>query len=254
MFLCFIDESQTPPNPGQVNRPPYFIISGIIINEAQWHDIAGEFKALKAKPEYNIRGEIKWRFFGPTNQDAHNSVAHLDQEHRDSFRNEMYDILTKRKAVKIISCIASVAAAYKTEYVNSQEDFYHYTYKCVSERFQYFLQDMERTAGSKQLGLIVADHRGKRQDEALQRRHHALIDQNAPIFSQYPNYIETLFLTPSHNSVGIQFADMVAGAVGRRFNANDDHFYNRIEPAFRKSPVGNVNGYGIVKFPTQGWV
>lgn len=254
MFLCFIDESQTPPNPGQANRPPYFIISGIIINEAQWHDIAGEFKSLKAKLEYNIRGEIKWRFFGPTNQDAHNSVAHLDQEHRDSFRNEMYDILIKRKAVKIISCIASVAAAYQTDYVNSQEDLYHYTYKCVSERFQYFLQDMERTAGSKQLGLIVADHRGKRQDEALQRRHHALIDQNAPMFSQYPNYIETLFLTPSHNSVGIQFADMVAGAVGRKFNANDDHFYNRIEPAFRKSPAGNVNGYGIVKFPTQGWI
>lgn len=253
MYLCFVDESQSPPNPGQANRPPYFVISGIIINEAQWHGIASEFKALKAKPEYNVRGEIKWRYFGPTNQDPHNSVAHLDQQHRNSFREEFYDILTKRKAVRIISCVSSVAAAYETTYVNNQEDLYHYTYKCVSERFQYFLQDIERTAGSSQLGLMVADHRGKQQDEALQRRHHALIDQNAPIFSKYPNYIETLFLTPSHNSVGIQFADMVAGAVGRKYNSNDERYYAKIEPSFRKSPTGAVDGWGIIKFPRQNW-
>ncbi|WP_186378709.1 DUF3800 domain-containing protein [Sphingobium sp. B2] len=100
---------------------------------------------------------------------------------------------------------------------------------------------------------MIADHRGKAQDENLRSRHHNLIDGNAPVFSSYPNYIETLFLTPSHHSVGIQFADMVAGALGRKFNSTDDRFYNRIEPALRKSAAGKIDGFGIAKFPTRGW-
>ncbi len=62
----------------------------------------------------------------------------------------MYAILTKRKAVKIISCVSSVEVGYAQAYCNTQDDLYLYTYKTVSERFQYFLQDMERTVGSRQ--------------------------------------------------------------------------------------------------------
>ncbi|MBV9882200.1 MAG: DUF3800 domain-containing protein [Sphingomonadaceae bacterium] len=254
MYLCFIDESQTPPKPGQQGRPPYFVIAGVIIHEAQWHDISSELKALKAKPEFNVRGEIKWRYLGPTNADPENPFLHLDQDARNRFREGLYAILTRRKAVKIICGVTSVAAAYALPYVNEAEDLYLYTYKGVSERFQYFLQDMERTVGSRQLGIMVADHRGKAQDERLRSRHHALVDQNAPVFSTYANYIETLFLTPSHHSVGIQFADMVAGAIGRKFNSEDATYFDKIEPSFRRSAGGNVAGFGIVKFPTQGWV
>ena len=212
MYLCFIDESQTPPNPGQQNRPPYFIIAGVVIHEAQRHGISDDLKALKARPEFNVAGEIKWRFFGPTNKDPANSVAHLDQTARDEFRKAFFRILTRRKAVKIVCTATDVQAAYQLKYVENQEDLYLYTYKALSERFQYFLQDISRTVGADQLGLMVADHRGKAQDEKLRERHHQLVDQKAPVFSNYANYVETLFLTPSHNSVGIQFADMVAGA------------------------------------------
>lgn len=162
----------------------------------------------------------------------------------------MYAILTKRKAIKIVCCVTDTPAAYQLPYVRAQEDLYQYTYKSVSERFQYFLQDMGRTVGAEQLGLMVADHRGKSQDERLRERHHALIDQAAPMFSTYANYVETLFLTPSHHSVGIQFADMIAGAISRRFNSNDDRFFSQVEPAFRTSPRGAIEGFGIVRFPT----
>ena len=253
MYLCFIDESGSPPKPGQQGRPPYFVIAGVIIHEDQWQSISEELKALKAKAEFNVQGEIKWRYFGPANSDALSSVRHLDQAARDAFRKSFYGIITKRKAVKIMACVASVAAAYEQPYVNSQEDLYQFTYKTISERFQYFLQDMERTVGSKQLGIMIADHRGKSQDDALRYKHHRFIDANAPVFSNYANYVETVFLTPSHHSVGIQLADMVAGAIGRRFNSDDNLFYNQIEPSIRRSPAGKVDGYGVFKFPKAGW-
>ncbi|MEQ7874832.1 DUF3800 domain-containing protein [Sphingomonas sp. ASV193] len=253
MYLCFIDESGSPPKPTQIERrPPYFVIAGVIIHEAQWHGISEELNALKNRPEFRVRGEIKWRYFGPQNTDHCNSVAHLDQAARDAFRAAFYAIITKRKAVKIIACVASVAAAYEQPYVRTQEDLYQMTYKPVSERFQYFLQDMERTVGSSQLGIMIADHRGKSQDEGLRHRHHRFVEGDAPVFSTYKNYIETIFLTPSHNSVGIQLADMVAGAIGRKFNSDERQFYDAIEPAFRRNGT-RIDGYGLVKFPTKGW-
>lgn len=58
MYLCFMDESGSPPKPTSKQPRPYFIISAVIMHEAQWHGIADELKKLKAKPEFNIQGEI----------------------------------------------------------------------------------------------------------------------------------------------------------------------------------------------------
>ena len=67
--------------------------------------------------------------------------------------------------------------------------------------------------------------------------------------SSYKNYIETIFMTPSHHSVGIQLADLVAGAIGRKFILDDDTYYNKIINSFRRSPNGSIEGYGLVRMP-----
>lgn len=253
MYLCFIDESGSPPKPTAKNPRPYFVIAGVIMHEAQWKGIAQELRRLKAKPEYAITGEIKWRYFGTANDDVDNSVAHLDQAARDAFRREFYAILTQRKSIRTIACVTSVPAAYETRYVKAAEDLYQFTYKPVSERFQYYLQDQTKAVGAEQLGMVVADHRARGQDESLRSGHHRLVDQPATFTSNYENYVETIFLTPSHLSVGIQFADMVAGAVGRAFSTGDQTWFEAMEPTLRRSPAGKVEGYGLVKFPVQNW-
>lgn len=146
------------------------------MHEAQWHGVADELKKLCMRPEFNVTGEIKWRYFGPHNSDDDNSVAHLDQDQRDKFRDALFSIITRRKSIKIVACVADAEAAYANHYVNHQEDLYHYTYKPVSERFQYHLQDVSRIVGDKQFGIVVADHRGKKQDEGIRRKHHVLVD------------------------------------------------------------------------------
>jgi hypothetical protein len=176
-----------------------------------------------ARPEFNVTGEIKWRFFGRDNKDPDNPVRHLTPQARDKFRERFFGILSGRKSVRTLVCVADVSDAYGRGYVKTAEDLYAYTCKVVSERFQYYLQDMSRSIGDIQLGILVADHRGKKQDELLRNRHHVLIDRDTAHSSKYANYVETIFLTPSHNSVGIQFADMVAGAISRRANVGDSN-------------------------------
>ena len=70
--------------------------------------------------------------------------------------------------------------------------------------------------------------------------------------SNYANLIEGLFIAPSHYSVGIQFADLVAGAVYRRVEANDARFFDVIKPLIRTGTNGKIEGYGIVKIPKGG--
>ncbi|MBW3099162.1 DUF3800 domain-containing protein [Pseudohoeflea coraliihabitans] len=253
MHFCFIDESGTPPKPDSKKSNPYFVIGGVIMHESQWHGIAAEVRQLCARPEYNISGEIKWRYFGPQNTDPSNSVSHLSQEAKDRFRRDYFNIIIKRKSVKIVACVASVVAAYRLTIVEDAEALYHYTYKPVSERFQYHLQDLSRTVGNTQLGIVVGDHRGRKQDENFRLNHLDMIEVENAYVSNYDNFVECIFLTPSHMSIGVQIADMVSGAIGRAFNQNDSTFFEVIKPSFRKKDDGSINGFGLVKFPKNGW-
>jgi hypothetical protein len=253
MHFCFLDESGHPPKPDANKSRPYFVIAGVIMHESQWHEIAKEIRAICAKPEYRITGEIKWQYFGAHNSNPDNSVAHLDQGRRDTFRYEFFDVIRKRKSAKIIACVSCVEAAYETTYVNTPEELYHYTYKPVSERFQYHLQDMTRLVGDAQLGLVVCDHRGRKQDDTFRKKHLALVEHDNLFVSTYANFVESVFLTPSHHSVGIQVADMIAGAVGRKFNNDDSKYFDHIAQSFRQDNRGNINGYGLVKFPKATW-
>ena len=251
MHLCFIDESGTPPKPSAVNPRPFFVLAGVIIPESQWHGISKELQQLCRRPEYRVLEEIKWRYFGQQNNDARNPLANMTLPQRDEFRSSLFHILTRRKSVKIVACVTNTQNAYRMKYVKDEEDLYFYTYKPISERFQYYLQDLSREVGAQQFGIIVADHRGKKQDEGLRSSHHRTIDDDLPFTSKYNNLVETIFLTPSHLSVGIQFADMVAGAIGRGFNSNDWVHFSRIRSSIRASSDGRIVGHGIVKFPNN---
>jgi len=253
MHLCFLDESSTPPKPTNKGKGRYFVIAGLIMHEDQWHGVAAAMKALLEHRDYRVHGELKWRYFSPHNTDEENSVAHLPEERRNELRTKLFEIITARKSIRIVACVASVDAAYELGYVKDADDLYVYTYKPVTERFQYHLQDVSRAVGSKQLGIVVADHRGKTQDDHLRRQHRGLVQERGKFTSKYDNYVETVFLTPSHHSVGIQLVDLVAGAIGRYYNAKDETYASRLWRSFRASPSGKIEGYGLVKFPKDSW-
>ncbi len=205
------------------------------------------------KVRRKLLGELKWRFFAPTNTDAANPMRTLLPGERDEIRTELYDIISAIRSVKTVACIASIDAAYNLPHIHNPDDLYHYTYKPLSERFQYHLQDVSRSVGRKENGIIIADHRGAKQDVRFRETHERLIRPAGTYTSNYPNLIESLFFLPSDISIGIQLADMVAGAVWRKFEKGDDRWYKALEPSLRKNAQGDINGFGIIKFPGRGW-
>ncbi len=250
MQMFFIDESGTPPQSVPC-RDRYFVIGGLVIPDGVWHKLRGLVQGMKIRR--HLDGELKWRYFSPANSDQTNPMRVLNQEKRNEIRTELYSIICSVKSIKAMACVASIEASFALPSCGCSEDLYHYTYKPLSERFQYYLQDLTRIVGRTETGIIIADHRGTRADNRLRTAHEQLLRRRGNFGSNYDNLIESLFFQPSDLSLGVQLADMVAGAVWRKFEKGDDTFYRQVEPAIRKSPSGAVDGFGVMKFPKSGW-
>lgn len=250
MHILFMDESGTPPSPGKL-KDSYFVIAGVIIPERSWHGLRDALMGMKIRRK--IRGEIKWRYFAPHNEDERNPMRGLSAGKRDEIRSEIYKILCADKAVRSIACVTCIEAAYAMSSINDRDDLYEATYKPMSERFQYYLQDAKKAGAPEELGIMVCDHRGLQDDARLKRHHQKLIHSQSEFVSKYNNLVEGLFLESSNLSIGIQLADMVAGAVWRKYERGDAKWFDAVKPSFRTSRTGAIDGYGMVKFPKANW-
>jgi Protein of unknown function (DUF3800) len=251
MYLLFLDESGTPPKRDKASGR-YLVIGGLIIPEGAWHGIANDFR--KILQSYSITAELKWKFFGKSNKDPRNSLTHLSSEEKSALRSAIFKMLTSRRSVKIVACVTSIEAAYNRPTIVTQDDVYHLTYKGVTERFQYFLQDASRVTSQQQFGMVISDHRMSDDDKKLRKRHQELMDGREKFASEYTNIVETIFFSPSEASVGLQLVDLVAGAVHRSFEYGEHRFAEALRPAFRTSNTGAILGYGLVKMPKGNFV
>lgn len=250
MHILFVDESGSPPEAAKAESQPFFVLGGIVIPEDIWAKLATDLARLKA--HFKIEGEIKWRYFAPDKGGKPHALSHLSGTEREALRSQLYQVVGKYKSVRLICVVTDTVLAYRQNYIRSADDIYWFSYKQLTERFQYYLQDLERTVGQKMNGIVVCDHRGPKDDARLRELHHKLLNSDKGTISSYGNMVEGLFIAPSHLSVGIQFADMVAGAVFRAYKANDKRYAEQIKASFRASPAGKIEGYGLVKFP-KGW-
>nr|DAY46028.1 MAG TPA: Protein of unknown function (DUF3800) [Caudoviricetes sp.] len=245
MHLFFIDESGTIVAENK-KHSKYFVIGGVIIPEIHWREIYKKLRDIKK--QYAISSEIKWRYFAPNNTDEDNGMKHLSFEEKNDVRQKLYNIITSYKSIKIISTVTNIEEAYKLTYVNTKDDLYWYAYKQTIERFQYYLQDLSRVSGAEFNGLVIIDNRLSCDDNRLRNLHHKLMYVDKENYSNFNNLIEGLFIAPSHLSVGIQFADLVAGALFRKYEKNDTKYYDQIKGSIRVHN-GQILGYGIVQFP-----
>lgn len=250
MHILFVDESGTPAKPER-NLPRFFVFGGVIIPEERWKSVRDKLVGLKRQHQYF--GEVKWRFFAPKNDDPDNPMRDWDMERRNKFRAAVFGVITGTRSIRLICGVADAGLAYNLGTVDEQEDIYFNTYKVVTERFQYFLQDLTRESGHQTSGIVVSDHRNGREDNRMRQQHDRLVRETNRYTSAYENFIEGIFLSPSHMSVGIQLADMVAGAVWRFHEHTDDKWLNEIKKSFRTNGSGKIDGYGLARFPKRDW-
>ena len=239
MHFCFVDESGTPPSKPNPDRP-YFTLGAVIIRDSDWRAIANDVRGFCTSNR--LRGELKWRYFSPHNSSAENPMLGKSAGERKALSLEFARIIAKSK-VTIIACVTDIGAAFEYASVTNQQELYHFAYKPLSERFQYFLQD------HKSLGITIADHRGRDNDRLFRAHHDNLTVGVGKTISGYDRFIEGLLLQDSCHSIGIQLADFVAGAVHRAYSTNDGEVATILKPRVRRKPDGTIQGHGIVHHP-----
>lgn len=244
MKFCFIDESGTPPSKPNPARP-YFTLGAVIIDADNWKQCHAAVHGYKVRNK--VFGELKWRFFAPHNTDKANPLREIDAGRRKELSLE-FSSLIGNLPLDIIACITDTEAAFLYETVNGSHDLYHFAYKPVSERFQYYLQD------AKDIGIVVADHRGRSDDKMFRTHHSTLTQGKSSNVSGYDRFIEGLFLQDSEHSTGIQLADYVTGAIHRAYSAGDGEHAALFKRKMRGATDGRVLGRGLVQHPKMSFV
>lgn len=238
MYLCFVDESGTAlsaPNPNK----PYFTLGAVIVKSDDWpllHNYVHGFRVGN-----KLRGELKWRYFAPHNRDEGNPMLDRDAAERKALSIQFAKLLANTP-ITLIASITDIEAAFAYNSVNNDQDLYHFAYKPITERFQYFLQD------NNAHGIIIADHRNHDNDRLFRAHHQTLVDGNGTAVSKYDRLIEGLFLQDSCMSIGIQVADYIAGAIHRAYSVGDGEHAGHLRGKFR-TRNGSPIGAGVIHHP-----
>lgn len=262
MKILFIDESY------YLNcEEPFFVLGGIIIPEKKWKDASDLI--TKIKKDKNIRGEIKYKWlFNKCHKD--NTLSHLSIDTRLNDIVKPILQFIKDQDLKLITTLTHYNDL-KQEFIKNKKieenspkfkkafsyHYYHKNYENIVQRFHYYLQQCYNNKVDY-LGIVICDGRSKTEDEALRNLHKEMLEGAAGKKKiNYMNLIEHLLIAPSHFSVGIQFADIVAGIILGHLRKHESieglfkiiayQFITRIDKGKE-----TTEGAGIVKIPKTG--
>lgn len=251
MHMLFVDESGSAPEADKVAQNPVFVLGGLVLREDVWIDMARSLASLKR--HHGIQGEIKWRHFAPDKGARPSALSHLAMPGKEDLRSELYRIIRRQACSRILCVVADTEQAYACGQVRTASDLYWSCYERLTDRFLDFLDSEGEAQRTRQHGIVVCDHRGAKDDALLRELHHRLFHHRWDTTDRVAALVEGLFIAPSHLSVGIQFADLVAGAVYRRYRHDDHRFVQQLQECFHRSRRGCIEGYGIVMFPENDW-
>ncbi|MDT8343712.1 MAG: DUF3800 domain-containing protein [Thermohalobaculum sp.] len=235
MYLLYLDDSGSPGNRDE----RYFVLAGVCIFERQVHwlsrnldDLAARLGHVEpAKLEFHAseilagRKGSFWRQYG--NVEARRGVL---RQGLAAFRSLSNDTC-------LFGAVIDKASAYP-------EDPVELAFEEICRRFDHFLR-RQFLGGNAQRGLLILDkHKSESRLQALA----AEFRDAGHRWGVLRNLADVPFFVDSQVTRGIQFADMVAYALRRKFESGDSEFFNVIDDAF-DAEGGVVHGLLHKKAP-----
>ena len=193
---------------------------------------------------------FKFRHFGHDQAILHETDIRRDRgefsflktkDSKQSFLNELTDIIDASPFVLVSTVIRK--APYRLRYRHPVNP-YHVALGYGLERVFYYLRDHQADG---QKTHIVVEKRGKQEDQELELEFRRICDGGNYEREQLP--FELVFADKKSNSVGLQFADLIARPVGLHVIKPDQP--NRAFEVIEKKFYGGnrYNGRGLKCFP-----
>lgn len=242
-YCVFIDESGDHNLQGGGDPAyPIFVLVAVLFQQREYVQKAiptfTEFKLRHFHHEYVILHERDIR------KDLGLFSVLRNPQRKDSFLGEIGNILADLDFTVVAALID------KRRLVNQYHrpsNPYHIALEFVLERIYY------HTRPQKKLPILI-ERRGKEEDKKLEltfrricdgdRLHRGLSGQKLP-------YLEPTLVPKEANIIGLQIADLIARPIGLSYLRPDqpNRAYAIIKTKLRRSPKGEVEGWGLKVFP-----
>ena len=244
MYIVFIDESGQPGGFDNEkkklvkNTSKYFILSGFIIDADKLLQIETKMKDIKLKYGLNPYHEVKWntkyKDFG------------LDYDKIMTMKKEIMGIVKKYKN-SVIGIIMDKKYCYQNkDFIKNHNDLYAVALHLLMERCCMQITT-EKGRNTTIPAIIFADSRkndcNNKLDKELQTAYLRAKNMGTH-FVKFPNFCDALIFVDSDYSACIQVADFCAGAIFRKYEKEDNTFFNILKSSIRKYR-GKIEGAGI---------
>ena len=244
MYIIFLDESG---QPGGYNEKAkkltkgsskYFILSGFMIDANAILNIETALKDIKIKYGLNPYHEFKWN--------TRYKELGIEYDKINNMKKEIMNIVTKYKN-SVVGIIMDKEYCYKNkDFVQNSNDLYALSLHLLMERCCMQITDKEGR-NTVTPAMIFADSRKNDKNNKLDLElqiAYLRAKNMGTHFVKFPNFCDSIIFADSDYTAGIQIADFCAGAIFRKFENDDDAFFNILKPSIR-THNGNINGAGI---------
>lgn len=244
MQIIFLDESGQPGGFDKENKKlgknvsRYFTLGGFMIDADNILEIERKLREIKMKYKLNSNHEIKWHSTYPK--------LGLNYEQYKNMKLEVIRTISEYRA-SVIGIVVDKEECYKNkEYINDSNDLYAVALHLLMERYSMEIKNKHNEDIMKPV-IMIADSRqsmnSRKLDKELQIAYLRAKNMGT-YFVKFPNFCEGIIFVDSDNFTGIQLADFCAGAIHRKYEQNDDTFFNELIPAIA-SKKNNIYGAGI---------
>lgn len=245
MYIVFIDESG---QPGGYNcekncltddSSSFFTLSGFMIDANEILNIEAKIKDIKIKYGLNESTELKWS--------CSYSKLNLSLAQYKDMKIDIIKMLSEYKS-SVIGIVMDKENCYKNKKdINDHNDLYAFALNLLMERVCMEISD-RHGRNSMIPALMFTDSRKNDNNNKLDKELQIAYLRARSLGTHYikfPNFCESLVFLDSAYSAGIQCADFCAGAIHKKFESNEDTFFDLLLPAIRCNKSNNINGYGI---------
>lgn len=205
-----------------------------------WQTLNDVYAATRAAFSIPEGEELKWanlmRKSGP--------AKHMDDAMVFDFIDTLTTSIDPAKFEAVVVTLFKDRIYQRKGYINNAQDIYNVAIRFALQRLQNHL-DERHGAGVNCPTLVIADSR-RGADNRLRRFVDGLIRDGDLWVDMRRSIIEGVMFQVSNYSVGIQIADMIAGATFQMEVRDDDKWFRLWEPLLRHSPGGRLSGWGYV--------
>jgi hypothetical protein len=267
-YFVFSDESGQYQEYYRDKGAKYFVRSALLFNSENWMALKNDIDILKKDTGIPIHTEFKWRYLnlirlyqgGKLKINGtedwcqfkdHNVISLIDfirriisLFHRYADSKTIFTF-TENVPVKMWKILLKGIIVNQGESANPT---IHHIYKW---HLQELMQRVEmEIQGNNNLAILFFDQDSKDTEKHLRNSYHEIY-HNGDFIKKYLHIKDSICFEHSHQSVGIQIADYIAG-IFNAFLKSETIGCDLMEcilPILRKSPSGDFLGYGIREVP-----